>query len=108
MTEKQMEVYRKVHEAHQEEQRRMKEEMKQKAIQHREEGKSHPCDYVYFREEEKNKIAHQDEKIAHPDTMRKTPATILLVIGMVGSLIFKQWYLVWVILFGWYFSKDRV
>ena len=49
-----------------------------------------------------------EKKYAHPDTMGKTPATILLIVGMIGSLIFKQWYLAWVMLLWWYFSKDRV
>ena len=85
------------------------EKCKQEAIKRREEGKPHPCDYVYFQKEtSKDKIAHQDEQIAHPDAMRKAPATILLVIGLIGSLIFKQWYLVWALLLLWYFSKSRV
>lgn len=54
------------------------------------------------------KIAHQDEKIAHVDSMDKKMALVLLIAGMIGSLIFKQWYLVWVILLWWYFSNDRV
>lgn len=108
MTEEQMEIYRKVHEVHNAEQRRMHEQMQQEAIKRCEEGKPHPCDWKYFQDEQINKIAHQDDKIAHPDTMGKTSATILLVVGMIGSLIFRQWYLAWVILLWWYFSKDRV
>lgn len=49
-----------------------------------------------------------EKKTAHPDAVEKTPATILLIAGLVGSLIFKQWYLIWIMLLWWYFSKDRV
>ena len=87
----------------------MYEKRKKEAIKRAEEGNPHPCDYVYFTEEkQKNKIAHKDDKIAHPDTMRKEPATVLLIVGMIGSLIFKQWYLIWATLLWWYFSKNRV
>ena len=107
--EEEREIWRKVHEDFAQQKQKDEEKRKQDAIKRREEGKSHPCDWGYFTEEDKAlKIAHQDEKIAHPDTMRKTPATILLIVGMIGSLIFKQWYLVWIILLWWYFSKDRV
>ena len=64
-------------------------------------------DEYYKKEVEKAKRS-AEEKTAHPDTMEKAPATILLIAGMVGSLIFKEWYLVCVMLLWWYFSKDRV
>ena len=53
-------------------------------------------------EEKKNK------KYAHPDTMGKTEAKILLILGLVGSLIFVFWPWIWIALFSWYFGKDRV
>lgn len=56
----------------------------------------------------RRRIAHQNEKIAHPNTMRRVPATILLIVALVGSLIFEQWYLIWIIALMWYFSKNRV
>lgn len=56
----------------------------------------------------KQKVAHQDEQIAHPDTMRKIPAIILLVVVLIGSFIFEQWYFIWIIALVWYFSKKRV
>lgn len=62
----------------------------------------------YLKAEADKKQKFSEEKIAHPNTMDKTPATILLIVGMIGSLIFKQWYVIWVILLMWYFSKDRV
>lgn len=85
MTEEQMNAYRKVFE---EDKKRRKEQNQKECSQ--------------------SKIAHQDEKIAHPDVMRKTPAIIWLILGMVGSLIFQQWFLAWPLLLWWYFSKDRV
>ncbi len=109
MTDKEKEIYRKVFEEDKIQRQEWYEQRKQEAIKRRAEGKSHPCDWKYFVEEDKtSKIANKDEKIAHPDTMRKEPATILLIIGLIGSLIFKQWYLVWAILLLWYFSRDRV
>lgn len=63
-------------------------------------------EYLQKQMEKQEELKRQ--KIAHPDTMGKTPATILLIIGMCGSLIFKQWYYVWAILLWWYFSQDRV
>ena len=59
------------------------------------------------KEAEKQK-RFQEEKTSHPDTMQKVPAKILLIVGMIGSLIFKQWYAIWAILLMWYFNKDRV
>lgn len=82
---------------------------KQTALKRKEEGQSKPGDCIYFNNEtSNNNVMYKDEKIAHPDAMRKGPATALLIIGMIGSLIFKQWYLVWIILFLWYFHTDRV
>ena len=89
MTNEQIEVYRKVFE----QDKKLRQE------------NNKPSDII---DNQKSKIAHQDEKIAHPDTMGKAPATILLILGMVGSLIFKQWYLIWAILFLWYFNNKRV
>ena len=89
MTEEQMEVYRRVFE-------------KDKILKQETRKQDNVID------NQKPKIAHQDEKIAHPDTMAKMPATILLIVGMIGSLIFKQWYFIWMILIWWFFSKDRV
>ena len=64
-------------------------------------------DEYYKKEAEKEKYA-AEKKYAHPDTMDKKSAAVLLAVGMVGSLIFKQWYLVWVMLLLWYLGKDRV
>lgn len=109
MTEEEMKRYRSVFEADKKQRQEEWEQRRQKAVQRREEGAARPCDYIYFQDEaQKNIIAHKDDRIAHPDAMKKTPATILLVVGMLGSLIFKQWYLIWTMLLWWYFSKDRV
>ena len=108
MTEEQMEVYRKVFEEDRKKRIAQEDGHKQEAIKRRAEGKSLVGDYLYLHENQKDKIAHQDEKIAHPDAMTKTQATILLIVGMIGSLIFKQWYLIWAILIWWYFGTDRV
>lgn len=115
MTEEQMEVYRKVFAEDKKRRQEQKEKYKQEVIKRCEEGRAYSYDWQYYYEakgiipeEAKNKIAHQDEKIAHPDTMQKSSATILLIIGMIGSLIFKQWYFIWALLLLWYFSQDRV
>ena len=62
----------------------------------------------YLEKEKEKSLNKLREQTAHPDTMGKTPATILLIVGMIGSLIFKQWYLIWAMLLLWYFGKDRV
>lgn len=80
---------------------------KKTAIKRCKEGNAYPDDWQYYYDG-KGSINEKKDKIAHPDTMRKTPATILLIVGMIGSLIFKQWYFAWIILLWWYFSKDRV
>ena len=110
MTDEQKEAYRKVFEEDKKKSQAMYEQQKQEAIQRRENGKSHPSDWQYFIEDEgkSKKIAHKDEKIAHLNTMEKVPATILLILGMIGSLIFKQWYYAWIMLLWWYFGNDRV
>ena len=58
--------------------------------------------------ERKKSLNSLHEPMAHQDAMGKTLATILLILGMCGSLIFKQWYYVWAILLLWYFGQDRV
>lgn len=75
---------------------------REEALQRLGEGREYPWDWKYIKNE------HMPEDIAHPDTMRKEPATILLIVGMIGSLIFKQWYFAWMALLWWYFSKHRV
>lgn len=89
MTEEQLKVYRKVFE----EDAKRKQECNKPNNAH---------------DNQQLKIAHQNDKIAHPDAMGKTPATILLVVSMIGSLIFNQWYLIWAILLIWYFSTNRI
>ncbi len=115
MTDEQKEIYRKVFEEDKKRRQDLEEKYKQEAIRRCDAGIARPHDWRYYYEvkgitdnDKRTKIAHQDEKIAHPDSMRKAPATILLVAGMIGSLIFKQWYLIWAILFWWYFNNDRV
>ena len=103
-----MESWHKVFEEDKKQRQEELEHRKQEALIRKDNGESLSGDYVYFKESKNSRIAHQDDKIAHPDTMRKEPATILLVIGMIGGLIFKQWYLIWALLLLWYFSKDRV
>lgn len=103
-----LEMWQKIMDEDKQRRQERREKQKQDAIKRAQEGKSLPGDYIYFQEKPKDKIAHQDDKIAHPDTMRKEPATILLIAGLVGSLIFKQWYLIWIMLLWWYFGKDRV
>ena len=62
----------------------------------------------YLEAEENKQKEIENKKIAHPDAMRKAPATVLLILGIIGSFIFKQWYIVTGILLIWYFSTKRV
>ena len=103
-----VELWKQVYEKRMEEQHEVEERRKREAIKRVEEGRAKPQDYAYLQGKPKDQIAHQDDNIAHPDTMRKEPATVLLILGLLGSLIFKQWYGIWALLFWWYFSKNRV
>lgn len=98
-----------------EESRREREDRERKAKEYKEEyyrklvsGEMQIHTDEYLREESEKQKQSAARKTAHPDAMDKIPATILLVAGMIGSLIFKQWYLIWVVLLVWYFSRDRV
>ena len=62
----------------------------------------------YLEAENKKQEEFKKKKYAHPDAMRKMPATILLILGIMGSFIFKQWYLVAGLLLMWYFGTKRV
>lgn len=108
MTEDQREIYRKVFEESKKREQAHEKRRMQEVIKRKQEGKMHAGDYVYFQEKPKDKIAHQDKKIAHPDSMGKIHATVLLILGMIGSLIFNQWYAIWLLLLLWYFGKDKV
>ena len=108
MTKEQIEAYKRVFEEDAKWRQEIDKKNRQEAINRQKEGMSLAGDYVYFQGEKKDEIAHQNEKIAHPDTMNKVSATILLIVGMIGSLIFKQWYFAWAILLFWYFKNDRV
>lgn len=98
-----------------EESRLAREERERKAKEYEEEyyrqirsGERRLYTDEYYQKEAEKAKRSAEQKTAHPDTMEKTPATILLIAGMVGSLIFKQWYVIWVVLLWWYFSQNRV
>ena len=51
---------------------------------------------------------HKDEqKYYHPNTISKRPAIFITIAVMLGSLIFKQWYIAWIAIIIWYFHTDR-
>lgn len=108
MTDNQREIYKRVFEKDAKRRQANENRRMREAIERRKAGKSLAGDYVYFKNNKQDKVAHQNRKIAHPDAMEKTSATILLIVGMLGSLIFKQWYLIWAVLLWWYFKTDRV
>lgn len=62
----------------------------------------------YLEDQKHKEEIQKNKKYAHPDTMGKTEAKILLVLGLIGSLIFVFWPWLWIMLFSWYFGKDRV
>ena len=48
-----------------------------------------------------------EQKYYHPNTISKGPAIFITIAVMLGSLIFKQWYMAWIAIIIWYFHTDR-
>ncbi len=48
-----------------------------------------------------------EPKYYHPNTISKGPALFITIAVMIGSLIFKQWYIAWFGIIVWYFHTER-
>lgn len=52
-------------------------------------------------------IETEPPKYYHPNTISNGPALFITIAGMLASFIFKQWYIVWIVLIIWYGHTDR-
>ena len=50
---------------------------------------------------------NNEQKCYQPNTISKGLALFITIAVMIGSLIFRQWYIAWIGIVVWYFHTDR-